>query len=180
MNMAPVKAPLKTAVVGLRIHAGDLDPDGNHGLLKSFKAQPGVDVVAYCEWDRSEAAALEAIRKTDPEAGIQTDLSALLADVEFDAALVMLPPSEAASTALRLAEAGKHLYIEKQAARTAAELDPLCRVAADRGLVIQAGYPWVCHPVAREIKRHIDAGLLGDLVAMEARLVTLQVGPGMR
>ena len=180
MNMATVKPSLKTAVVGLRIHAGDLDPDGNHGLLKSFKAQADVDVVAYCEWDRSEAAALEAIRRADPEAGIHTDLSALLAGVEFDAALVMLPPAEAAPAALRLAGAGKHLYIEKQAARTAAELDPLCRVAADRGLVIQAGYPWVCHPVAREIKRQIDAGVLGDLAAMEARLVTLQVGPGMR
>ena len=123
--MATAKPSLKTAVVGLRIHAGDLDPDGNHGLLKSFKAQADVDVVAYCEWDRSEAAALEAIRKADPEAGIHTDLSALLAEVEFDAALVMLPPSEAAPAALRLAEAGKHLYIEKQAGRTAAELDPL-------------------------------------------------------
>ena len=104
--MATGKAPLKTAVVGLRIHAGDLDPDGNHGLLKSFRAQPDVDVVAYCEWDRSEAAAIERIRKADPKAGIHTDLSALLAEVEFDAALVMLPPSDAAPAALRLAEAG--------------------------------------------------------------------------
>lgn len=46
--------------------------------------------------------------------------------------------------------------------------------------MIQAGYPWICHPVATEIKRCIDAGVLGKLVDIEARLVTSQVGPGQR
>jgi predicted dehydrogenase len=92
----------------------------------------------------------------------------------------MLPPNEATPATHRLAEAGKHLFIEKQAARSAAELRPLRELAARRRLVVQAGYPWPSHPVAREIKTCLDAGLLGRLLDMEARLVTVQVKPGLR
>jgi UDP-N-acetyl-2-amino-2-deoxyglucuronate dehydrogenase len=172
--------PLRAAVVGLRMHAGGLEPDRNHGLIKSFHAQEDAEVVAYCEWDAGEAEALAALARFDPAARFYTSLDDLLNDDAFDVAVVMVPPSEATPAALRLAEAGKHLYIEKQAARTAPELLPLCRLAADRDLVIQAGYPWPRHPVAEEIRRCLDEGALGKLLAMEARLVTVQVAPGLR
>ena len=172
--------PLRAAVVGLRIHAGGLEPDRNHGLIKSFYGQEDAQIVAYCEWDPDEAAALESLAQHDPSARIYTSLSDLLEQEEFELAVVMLPPNEATPAALRLAEAGKHLFIEKQAARTAPELLPLCQLAAERNLVVQIGYPWPRHPVAQEIRRCLDEGVLGKLLAMEARLVTIQVAPGLR
>lgn len=171
---------IKAAMIGLQIHAGTLEADRNHGLLKSFKAHPDVDVVAYCDWDPDQRGALLAIAATDPGARIYTDLQALLNSEEFDVAAIMLPPNEATPAALSLAGSGKHLFIEKQAARTAPELLPLCKVATEKDLVIQAGYPWPSHPVAKAIKNHIDAGDLGTLAAMEARLVTVGLGPGLR
>ena len=39
----------KAAIAGLRNHAGTLAADKGHGLIKVFKAQPDVEVVAYCE-----------------------------------------------------------------------------------------------------------------------------------
>lgn len=178
--MMTEEPPLKAAMVGLRIHAGSLHPDRNHGLLKSFKAQQDIEVVAYCEWASDQASALAEIGRADPYARIYTSLDDLLANEDFDLAVIMLSPNEATPTAMRLAEAGKHLFIEKQAARRAVELDPLRKIASEKGLVIQVDYPWPCHPVAIEIKRLIDAGVLGRLVDMEARLVTTQVGPGLR
>ena len=172
--------PLRVAVVGLRIHAGGLEPDRNHGLIKSFHSQDDARIVAYCEWDPAEAEALAALERLDPTAHIYTGLDDLLTGEAFDLAVVMLPPNEATPAALRLAEAGKHMFIEKQAARTAPELLPLCRLAEERKLVIQAGYPWPRHPVAAEIRRCLDSGALGRLLAMEARLVTVQVSPGLR
>ena len=172
--------PLRVAVVGLRIHAGGLEPDGNHGLIKSFHAQEDAEVVAYCEWEPDEEAALESLARHDPKARIFTDLGDLLEWGEFDAAVVMLSPVEATGATIRLAEAGKHMFIEKQAARTAPELLPLCQLAQERNLVVQAGYPWPRHQVAQEIRRCLDEGVLGKLLAMEARLVTVQVGPGLR
>ncbi len=178
--MAQSQPPLKTAIVGLRNHAGSLDPDKNHGLIKSFATQPDVEVVAYCEWDPDQAAALDALHHAAPQAHIYTDLTALVANETFDLAVILLPPNEAITAALQLAAAGKHLYIEKNAARQASEVRPLCDLAVQKGLVIQIGYPWQSHPVARTIKAYLAQGVLGQLVAMEARLVTTQVKPGLR
>lgn len=178
--MTPVTPPLKAAIVGLRNHAGTLEPERNHGLIKSFKAQPAVDVVAYCEWAPDQAEALAAVQRADPQAAIYTDLTALLANTTFDLAVLLLPPAEAITAALQLAAAGKHLYIEKQAARRAAEVRPLCDVVAQKGLVVGVGYPWPSHPVAGALKAYLAAGVLGQLVDMEARLVTTQVAPGLR
>ena len=178
--MPSQKPSLKAAMVGLRIHAGSLHPDKNHGLLKSFKGQEGVEVVAYCEWASDQAEALDEIRRMDPDARIYTDLDDLLANEDFDLAAIMLSPNEAMPTALRLAESGKHIFIEKQAGRTAEDIRPLCDLVVRNGLVTQVGYPWPYHPVPIELKRLIEAGTLGRLVDIEARLVTIQVKPGLR
>ncbi|MCE7988017.1 MAG: gfo/Idh/MocA family oxidoreductase [Caldilinea sp. CFX5] len=178
--MSSPTQPLKAAIVGLRNHAGTLEPDRNHGLIKSFKAQPDVEIVAYCEWATDQAAALAAMRAADPHARICGSLEELLAEVNFDLAVILLPPNEANPAALTLAAAGKHLFIEKQAGRTAEEVQPLCALAAQTGVVIQVGYPWPYHPVAQEIKTLLAAGVLGKLLAIEARLVTTQVGAGLR
>lgn len=174
----------KAAMIGLRDHAGDLRPDGSHGLLKSFKALPDVDVVAYCEWAPDQTDALEDIRRMDPAARVYDRLDDLLANEAFDLAAIMIPANETTPTALRLVELGKHLYIEKQAARTAEELRPLRdavrKAASENGVVVQVGYPGIHNPMALEIKRLIDEGVLGRLVDMEARLVTFGVGPGLR
>ena len=148
--------PLKAAVVGLHIHAGSLHPDKNHGLLKSFKAQEDVQIVAYCESSPDQAEALDEIRHADPEARIYTDLDNLMTNEDFDFAVIMLPPNEATPAALHLAESGKHLFIEKQAARTAADMRELCNVVVNKKLVTQVGYPWPHHPVSIEMKRFID------------------------
>ena len=178
--MTPRELPLKAAIVGLHIHAGSLHPDKNHGLLKSFKGQENVEIVAYCESSPDQTEALDEIRHADPGARIYANLDDLMTDEAFDFAVIMLPPNEAAPTALRLAESNKHLFIEKQVARTAADMRQLCNVVANKGLVTQVGYPWPYHPVPIEMKRLIDAGALGRLVDMEARLVTIQVKPGLR
>ena len=178
--MNKTSQPLRAAVVGLRIHAGGLEPDRNHGLIKSFHGREDARIAAYCEWDPDEQAALESLARHDPSARIYTSLSDLLDREEFDVAVVMLPPNEATQAAIRLAEAGKHLFIEKQAARSAPELLPLCRLAEERNLVVQVGYPWPRHPVAQEIRRCLDEGVLGKLLAMEARLVTVQIAAGLR
>jgi len=172
--------PLRAVIVGLRNHAGTLQPDKGHGLIKSFKAQPDVTVVAYCEWAVEQAGAVEALRRADPQAHFYSAVSDLLAQKVFDLAVILLPPSEAITAALQLASAGKHLYIEKNGARRADELRPLCDLASEKGVVIQVGYPWQRHPVARQIKELLDGGVLGNLLEIEARLVTTQVGPGLR
>ncbi len=178
--MTDLARPLRVAIVGLRIHAGTLEPERGHGLIKSFKAVPEVEIVAYCEWAADQAAALEALGQADPAARLYTSLDDLLARESFDAAVVMLPPHEANAAARRLVEAGKHLFIEKQAARTADEMRPVVAAARQAGVQVQVGYPWVAHPVAQLMRRLLDEGVIGRPVDLEVRHVTLKVAPGHR
>jgi predicted dehydrogenase len=171
---------LKAAMVGLRIHAGSLHPDKNHGLIKSFKEQEDVEITAYCEWDTEYLSALDELHHLHPEARIYTDLEEMLANEELELAAIMLSPKDAAPTAIRLAEAGIHLFIEKQAGRTTEDIEPLRDIVRRNGLVTQVGYPWPYHPVPVEIKRLIDSNVLGQLLDIEARLVTIAVKPGLR
>ena len=93
--MTRQELPLKAAMIGLHIHAGSLHPDKNHGLLKSFKGQEDVEIVAYCESSPDQAEALDEIRHADPDARIYTDLNDLMTNEDFDFAVIMLPPNEA-------------------------------------------------------------------------------------
>jgi predicted dehydrogenase len=171
---------LKAVMIGLRNHAGSLDPNKSHGLLKTFKALPDVQVVAYCEWASDQAAALAAVAQADPQARTYTQLDELLAHEEFDFAAIMLPPKEARDTALRLAELGKHQYIEKHAGRTADEVRPLLDLVRRKGVVVQVGYPWSYHPIAVEMRRLLDQEVIGRLVDLELRHVSTKFGPGLR
>lgn len=172
--------PLKAAMIGLRNHAGSLDPAKGHGLLKTFRVLPDVEVVAYCEWAAEQAANLAAIPHFDSQARLYTSLDDLLAREDFDIAVVMVPPSEARDVALRLADAGKHMFIEKHAAKTAPEMRPLLETVARQGVVVQVGFPWAYEPAAQEISRLRDQGILGRLVDIEMRHVTTKFGLGLR
>ena len=171
---------LRAAIVGVRNHAGTLEINTGHGLIKSFKTQPDLEVVAYCEWDPEQAGALAALRSADPQAHFYSSVADLLAQESFDLAVILLPPNEAIKAAMQIAAAGKHLFVEKNVARRADEVRPLCELAAQNGIVIQIGYPWRHHPVARQIKEFLDKGVLGKLLDIEARLVTTQVRTGLR
>ncbi len=114
---------LKAACIGLR-HGHAL------GLIGTFQQLEGVQVVAYCE--DTEAAARGRLRESQPAARYYSDVDELLAREEFDLACVALPASEVPGVGIRLAQAGKHFFVEKQFARTVAELRPLVQAVRER------------------------------------------------
>lgn len=162
---------LKAACIGLRHgHAS--------GLIGTFKQLSGVQVVAFCE--DSDAAALERLRASDKNARFYTRLDDLLQQEAFEVACVALPASEVPAAGAKLARAGKHFIMEKQFARTAADMIPMVQAIEKHRVKVLAHFPWRRHPVIREIKRMLDEGLLGKPLAMHAQLVTTQVRPGLR
>ena len=169
---------LKAAIIGLRHpHAGTIGPS-TPGYIHSFRQLDGVEVVAYCEDTDTER--LDEAAEYDPAAGIYTSLDDLLARQDFDIACVTLPAYQIPSTGIKLAEAGKHFFMEKQFARRAEDLAELVRVVRRTGVRVLPGYPHRFNPVAQDLKRMIDEGVLGRPLDLEMRLITSQVRPGMR
>ena len=172
------KKTLKAAIVGLRHgHIGSIGPE-KPGYIQTFRHLDGVDVVAYCE--DTEPERLEPAKTHHPEARTYTSLDDLIEREEFDVAMVGLPANEVPGAGKKVADAGKHFYMEKQFARRAEDLEELVRVINKNGVKVFPGYPWRFHPAMRELKGIIDSGVLGKPLSIETRLITGQVRPGSR
>lgn len=141
--------------------------------LATLRVSPRVGRVWLWDPDPAAAAALGA--ELGPKfAGAPADLPAALNDA-VEAALVCRRNDENPETVVAALRAGKPVLSEKPMALTAAALRPVLQEAAAARLPLGACYPWRCHPVAREARRLVEAGLLGPLMAVEARMVTSQV-----
>jgi predicted dehydrogenase len=67
------------------------------------------------------------------------------------------------------AEAGKHVLVEKPAARNAAELDPVMEAAAKHGVKVHVGFNHRYHRSLRKAKELVGSGALGELMFVRAR-----------
>lgn len=172
------KKMLKAAILGLRHgHMGSIGTE-HPGYIQTFKGLEGVSVVAYCE--ETEPERMDPARTIDPEANLYTSLDEMIDKEDFDVAMVGLPANEVPAAGTKLAEAGKHFYMEKQFSRRSPELAELARVIRKNGVKVFPGYPWRFHPAMKELKGIIDRGLLGKPLSIETRLITGQVRPGSR
>ena len=75
----------------------------------------------------------------------------------------------------RAVAAGKPVLFEKPGAVRAADLQEIAQSARQRRVTLGAILPWRFHPISQELKRHIQTGAFGQLLAVEARMVTSQV-----
>jgi predicted dehydrogenase len=66
-------------------------------------------------------------------------------------------------------EAGKHVLVEKPAARSVAELDAIHEVAARSGRLVRVGFNLRYHPALRKARELIDEGEIGDLMFVRGR-----------
>lgn len=66
-------------------------------------------------------------------------------------------------------EAGKHVMVEKPAARNAAELVPVMAAAERHGVKVHVGFSHRYHRALRKAKEIVDAGEIGELMFIRAR-----------
>ena len=93
----------------------------------------------------------------------------LLAQREVDAVIIATTHDHLAPLSLKSLEAGKHVLVEKPAGRTSAELQPVQKEAARRGLVVKVGFNHRFHPGAWRIKEWVSQGVMGPLMFIRGR-----------
>jgi predicted dehydrogenase len=86
-----------------------------------------------------------------------------------DAVIVATRNDVLAPIALAAVESGKHVLVEKPAARSLRELLPVREAARRRGVSVKAGYNHRFHPGLKKAKEMVDAGTLGPLYYIRAR-----------
>jgi predicted dehydrogenase len=86
-----------------------------------------------------------------------------------DVVIVATLHDSLAEITLTAIEAGKHVLVEKPAARTAAELEPVMAAAAKHGVKVHVGFNHRYHRSLRKAKEIVDSGALGELMFIRAR-----------
>ncbi|MBM3746618.1 MAG: Gfo/Idh/MocA family oxidoreductase [Acidobacteria bacterium] len=129
-----------------------------------FKAA-GFEVVSVAEADEG---VLDAFAK-DFHVRAYHDWHAMLEAERLSLAAIFLPHAACPGAALACAARGVHLMIEKPMAASAASLRPVIEAARQAGVVLTSPYVWRYHPVARQMRRFIQDGVLGRVVGCEGR-----------
>ena len=99
---------------------------------------------------------------------IIADLEAALAD-QHDAAVIATPAHLHVPMAIRLAEAGLHLLLEKPLSTSMEGIDALRQTIQSRGLLAAVAYVYRANPVLRAMKEAIASGRFGRPVQVIAR-----------
>jgi len=156
------RTPLRVGVVGL----GYWGPN----LVRNLHEVADAEVAWICD---ARAEALEKIARRYPAVAITQTFDTLLADDDLDAVVIATPAAthhKLASAALR---AGKHVFVEKPLASSAADAIDLVETAEVNGLVLMPGHTFVYSPPVTMIKDLIDSGELGEIYFVSTSRVNL-------
>ena len=144
--------PVRVGVAGL----GYWGPN----LARNFDRLPGAELTWLCD---ASQEALERCAANFPGVRTATDVSELLADDALDAVVVATPVPTHADLALQTLEAGKHCFVEKPLAQSAADAEQVAAAAESAGKILMVGHLLEYHPGVIKLKEIADAGELGDI-----------------
>jgi predicted dehydrogenase len=147
-----VSAPVRVGVVGL----GYWGPN----LARNFDRLPGAELRWIC--DASDDAR-DLWGPQFPRSARSADLDELLADPELDAVVVATHVPSHAELAVRTLSAGKHCFVEKPLAQSAAEAEQVAAAASESGRVLMVGHLLEYHPGVEKLREITASGELGRI-----------------
>jgi predicted dehydrogenase len=138
------------------------------GLIGGKRAQAlsGARLVACADVLPDRARALA---QTVPGASACEDWNTAVRDSAVDIVIVATTNDALAPVTLAALEAGKHVLVEKPAARWVQELDRLIAAERASGRLVRVGFNHRYHPALQKARALVDAGELGPLMFIRGR-----------
>jgi len=133
---------------------------------KRAAALDAATLVACTDVEPDRAVALAQAAGT---AAVEPDWRRLVARQDVDVVVVSTTNDALAPITLAAGEAGKHVLVEKPAARTAAELKPVMSAARRTGALVRVGFNHRYHPALLKARELVVAGALGPLMMVRGR-----------
>ncbi len=131
----------------------------------SALAGAGVELVAVCDRDQQRATQIAALA---PGARPYRDFDALLAEMRPDVVHVLTSPTSHAPLAIKAAEAGAHVLVEKPVALSVEEADAMIEAARANGVRVMANHNWLFKPSVQRARELVESGEIGEVVHVEA------------
>ena len=137
---------------------------GRHGrdMGRAARESGRFDLVVCCDLVRELAS--QAKDWVGYRHGV-TSVEKML-EFDIDAVLVATSHDALAETASAAAQAGKHVYVEKPLALSAAQAARVVAAADTNGVNLMVGYCLRYLPSRVEMKRQIDSGAVGEMVGV--------------
>jgi predicted dehydrogenase len=139
-------------------------------LIRNFNSLSGCTVKTACDADKNR---LDHMLSLYPAIHTTVDFDEVINDKKIDAVVIATPVRFHFEMALKSLEAGKHTFIEKPMASSAAECGELITIAEKNDLTIIVGHTFIYSPPVRKIKEIIGHGSLGDIQYISARRLNL-------
>jgi predicted dehydrogenase len=139
-------------------------------LARVLSDMDGIAMRWLCDADPTRLAKMA---RRYPGAMATIDFDDLLDDRALDAILIATPVFTHFDLGRRSLEAGKHTFVEKPLASSAAEVDALIELGEENDLVLRCGHTFLYSPPVRHVKRILDSGELGDLHFISSSRVNL-------
>jgi len=138
------------------------------GLIgnKRAKALGDHTLVACADSKLNRAKALAALY---PNCAASADWQHVATREDVDIVIVSTTNDVLAPATLAAVQAGKHVLVEKPAARTAAEVAPVIVAAKAAGVVVKVGFNHRFHAALLKAREIVDSGALGPLMFIRAR-----------
>ena len=102
-------------------------------------------------------------------AEVERQWTRLVARPDVDVVIVATTNDALVPVTLAAIDAGKHVLVEKPAARSSAELQPVIASAARTGVLVRVGFNHRYHPAIVKTRDLVEAGALGPLMLVRGR-----------
>jgi predicted dehydrogenase len=119
------------------------------------------DLLYAVDCDIKRAEAVAALKN---QARVSTDFNDVIKDPCIDIVIISTTNDMLAPISLLAAKAGKHVMVEKPAARNPKEVEAIIKVAEKNKVMVKVGFNLRYHPALQKAKEIVDSGKLGELM----------------
>ena len=162
MYRTRIRRTVNVAVVGL----GYWGPN----LLRVLADDPAVEIAWICDRNPERLA---RFHRRHPLARTTADIGPILEDPRVDAVVLATPVCTHYDLAAASLAAGKHTFIEKPLAPSAALADELIALADRTDRLLMCGHTFLYSPSVRAVRRMVESQVLGELYFVSSSRVNL-------
>ncbi len=116
-----------------------------------------------------EVGRAQQLARSHPDSDATADWRSAIRRDDVDIVIVATTNQALVEISLEAANAGKHILVEKPAARNIAELDTLISAAQKNDVLVRVGFNHRYHPGLIKARELVDMGELGELMFMRGR-----------
>ena len=141
-------------------------------VIRNFFEAPGAEVAACCDTNERRLA---AVRQRFPSVRVTREPLSVVNDRSLDAVAIVTPLVTHYAFAAAALKAGKHVFLEKPATTTSAELSRLMDLAKRRRRILLVDHVFVYTSAVKKMRELVSQGQIGRLYYVDS--VRINLGP---